>query len=463
MPTAPQLLRKRSTPPLKLSKYAIIAPQIFTAPGHTGPLQAIYSARAAALASVPTSVLAAVVQGDVDSLSNDELEFLISRLILVPADEDETTAVLRRQAAAADTPGSRRFALLPTALCNMDCEYCGQDHASGHLADDAYNATRDRVLAAIEDPAVTTIEVNWFGGEPLLASRAIVALGGAFLRAANSKNKEYRSLVVTNGSLLTVALIGKLHLEAGISKIEITIDGPPEVHDARRHLKNGKTSFYRIIEIVLAALNTEELKEVTYSIRTNVGVSNFSDIEEYISHPALEALKHRRVTLYFAPLHTWGTELPDVIAEKTMFAKKEARWLKALTERGLNTGLLPRHPVGAVCSAVTRNAELIDPSGNIFSCSEQPLVPTRRATRLGNATKVPVSERRPEGAYDSWFTTVTAGDVPCRNCTLLPVCGGACPLAWSEGSVPCPPLKYNILERITIAAQLNGLEVADHQ
>lgn len=438
------------------SRYILPSKEVFA--GRDGQrYRVVYSTRSGTLAAVPLEKFTLIERNMVELLTPTELEYLAARQIIVDSDEDEIQAVIAQQSEASDSPKQRRFAILPTSLCNMGCDYCGQEHRPSAPTAAARAAVVRRVTAALDDPECSLVEVNWFGGEPLVGKQVILSLGDEFRRRAEETGTEYRSAIVTNGSLLTVALLVDLHERAGITRVEVTLDGPPDVHDRRRPMKSGQPTFSRIVRVLAASLRTESLAELTFSVRTNVDERNIAEILSYVSDPSLELLRSPRVSFYFAPVHPWGNDLADLIPRRRRYADAEVAWMTKLLERGLNVGTLPQGPVGIVCSAVTRRAELDDPTGRVFSCSEQPLVPSRAGTSLADARTLDPGALRPTGMFDGWHTQLVRGEVPCRECVLLPVCGGACPLAWSEGRVPCPSLKENAQERIRLAAALNGL------
>lgn len=70
---------------------------------------------------------------------------------------------------------------------------------------------------------------------------------------------------------------------------------------------------------------------------------------------------------------------------------------------------------------------------------------------------------RPAGQFDDWHDAVAAGEIPCRRCLFFPVCGGACPKQWRDGTVPCPPFKYAVQQRMELVADINGLTMPDGQ
>ncbi|MFJ3310067.1 SPASM domain-containing protein [Streptomyces sp. NPDC086549] len=129
--------------------------------------------------------------------------------------------------------------------------------------------------------------------------------------------------------------------------------------------------------------------------------------------------------------------------------------------RGLRYLLLPTLPTTALCPATRASAEIISSTGNIFSCSEYPLVPeAERSLPLAHIDDADLPVFRPEGPFDDWNDTVEAGKTWCRSCPLLPTCGGSCPKLWSEGQPPCPSYKHNFEGRFDLAAARQGMTVA---
>lgn len=57
--------------------------------------------------------------------------------------------------------------------------------------------------------------------------------------------------MITNAYLLTKVVAKWLH-EVGIDSIQVTLDGPEAIHDSRRHLTNGGSTFAMIIDNLLA-------------------------------------------------------------------------------------------------------------------------------------------------------------------------------------------------------------------
>ena len=116
-----------------------------------------------------------------------------------------------------------------------------------------------------------------FGGEPLIGLSVIERVSKRFWDLCNTNGlpNPARS-ITTNGYLLNEDMYGTL-MDLGITSAQITLDGPPEIHDLRRPLVAGKPTFDRIIKNILCAPEAFSL-----SVRINVDSGNCQHIFELI-------------------------------------------------------------------------------------------------------------------------------------------------------------------------------------
>jgi uncharacterized protein len=441
---------------LRPSRYAIVGQTAFRHPSGRVVRPVLHAATARVfLADLGT---AARLDGGPVVAPADPVrdEHLAAAGLLVEADRDEAAEVLAAGRAAARDRRLREFVLMPSAYCNMGCGYCGQRHervtvATGHRA-----AVAARVDRAARSGRYEAIAVRWFGGEPLMAYAVLRDLSRGFLAVADATGTRYSAKLVTNGALLDARKLRVLHEQCRVGQIEITLDGPPEVHDATRPLKRGGGSFRHIVGVVAAALEEPALAGLRFVVRTNVGVHNAGLAAPFAAALAEAGLAHDRVVCYPAPIHSWGNDVADIAVARREMAAAELDWFLAYRRHGLRFPLLPSAPSRVVCVATTRHSEVVAPDGRIYSCTEQPLVPGVRGDHLGLVSALDAGTLRPAGPYDDWYDTVEAGGTPCRGCAILPICGGACPKLWREGSAPCPPLRDNVRERLDLYALSAG-------
>jgi len=406
-----------------------------------------YSVRRATLFAVDARTGEALERNDLDAIDGDQAARLAALSAVVPDEEDELARVLEAMRTGSDDPSQRSFTIMPTAYCNMACSYCGQEHFKSSIR---MQRVAERVEAVIADPVTRNVRVTWFGGEPMLALGVIRELSTRFLTAAKAHGKSYTAGMPTNGSLLTDRTLKVLREECGLDAIEVTIDGPPEVHDRRRLKRNGTGSFHQITSVLRDSLPPG----LNLTIRVNIDAENEDSVTDLILELARIPLK---ANLALMPVHSWGNDVSDVELEVRRFAQLEAQWLRLAESLGLGFGAIPNALKRTTCVATTRFSEVVDPAERVYSCSEHPLVPgVRDSGIVATVDELAGSGPRPAGAFDDWYDSVAAEEFQCGRCPILPVCGGSCPKLWREGHIPCPSIKFNFQDRLEIAARRLG-------
>jgi uncharacterized protein len=444
----------------QLSTYVRISEHSYLAPNGE-PVRLLYATRTASLVCIPEAAADQLAEGALSELDTDLLDNLRRIEAVVDDDLTEREVVLNRQRTLSRRTDRRRFVLLPTTYCNMGCAYCGQEHTRGGLAQSHRDAVTARVMHAITDPEVREISISWFGAEPMIGYPTVLDMSEKFVAAAAEHGVDYEARMTTNGTLLTLEKLRKLHHDCRIWKFDITLDGPARIHDVHRPLKNGKGSFDRITGLLREALQQDDLKNVQFVLRTNIDVQNAAWVDEYLDTMANLGFATDQVMFNLAPVYAWGNDVSDREIARSQYADYEVGWMRKMLHLGLRFIAVPNQTVGALCAAVTQSHEIISSTGNVFSCSEYPLVPQHEATGgLGQLSLLPADKPRPIGPFDDWHDSVSAGATPCHSCVFLPVCGGSCPKQWREGNAACPPYKFNLEARFDLMAELNGLSRA---
>ncbi len=443
----------------KVSRYTLVSSASFAGRDGTGDaVRLVWNTFSGKTIVVGEALGRQLAEGSVAGLSPRIRNPLIDAHVIVPTDENELQGVLDRLRTGAADPRERVFVLMPTAACNMSCSYCGQLHRKGDPGEEHRDRIRRRVKAAIADPQIAKIAIRWFGGEPLLGYRHIIEMGRAFRRDTITAGKLFESRIVTNGALLTCQRAIELHRQAGIGLIIITIDGPGEVHNSRRPTKSGLSTFDRIMGTLQEILRSPETRDLRIQLRSNIDVHNVDRMPEYLQTCAGLGLGDPRVLFELAPIHSWGNDADSEALSPDDFARHEVELFELMFALGLNFPPLPSQPRRLTCPAVTRSAEIISPTGAVFSCTEKPLVPAaERLEALIQLAGLADSELRPLGPYDDWNDSLAAGETWCRDCPMLGVCGGACPKLWRESGPPCPSFKRNWDARLSLAATQAGL------
>ncbi len=140
--------------------------------------------------------------------------------------------------------------------CNLRCGYCyaggGTYGGEPMLLDpaEARRAARYLVEASGDRDRVTLV---LFGGEPLLNMEAVVAALEEAEEAAARTGKAVDASLTTNATLLTPEVIEVLRRHR--VSVSVSLDGPPDIHDANRPTADGAGSYHRIVSRLGALLD----------------------------------------------------------------------------------------------------------------------------------------------------------------------------------------------------------------
>lgn len=132
--------------------------------------------------------------------------------------------------------------------CNLRCQYCFAstgDFGTGRKIMDIETAKRAIDFVIARSGNRRNIEVDFFGGEPLMAMDTVKATV-AYARSIEEKaGKQFRFTITTNGVLLDDENIEYINRE--MSNAVLSLDGRPEVNDRMRRTVNGKGSYEFIL------------------------------------------------------------------------------------------------------------------------------------------------------------------------------------------------------------------------
>lgn len=432
---------------LKVSQYIISVPIVDNQTNQHKVI--LYSTRSNVLKSIDAKLWHLLSHAQFDNIPQTILTELENETILVDASQDERQIVLKENKEANADPTQLYMSIQPTAACPLGCGYCGQKHENKNMKQDVQDELIERIEKKLSSSTYKSLFITWFGAEPLSGYGAIKKLTPRILELVKKYSIAYGSKIVTNGLLLNPDVAEEIINIYKVTNFEITLDGDNIYHDQRRHTKAGGPTFDTIYTHLKALA---KIPEANITIRANVDNRNRDGVR-----PLLERLKadnlEKRLNFYVAPIHSWGNDAHLMSAEKLQFAQWDIEWLIELQELGFHVGFLPKRNK-SLCMTVQAHNELVDPFGDVFSCTEVSLVPSyvkngKNQHRLGALKDTPIVH--PNGPWNSFYEDHTLSKFDCWNCPMLPTCGGACPKEWSEGRIPCPPTKFNIKERMLLA------------
>ncbi len=132
--------------------------------------------------------------------------------------------------------------------CNLNCEYCfaSQGRYSGERALMSFETGRRALDFLIEHSGSRrNLEVDFFGGEPLMNWQVVKDLVRYARSVEKQHNKNFRFTITTNGMLINDEVIEFSNRE--MSNVVLSLDGRQEIHDRYRVDYEGKGSWDRIV------------------------------------------------------------------------------------------------------------------------------------------------------------------------------------------------------------------------
>lgn len=288
---------------------------------------------------------------------------------------------LPSEIAAAVTNRGLKLIVNSSEQCNLRCVYCYETFALGHMKLDVAKG----IVRFIEQRAadgLDWLEIEFFGGEPLGAWNRVKYIAGNVHQLCRQHGVTLVGGMTTNATLLHMDRLEWL-LKHGIRAFQITLDGPREIHDARR-LSAQKTGTFDAIWQRLAMMQASSLVGLEVTIRVHfdasswpilAGQPSFLDIiiETFVRHDP-------QFKLHFHAIGNWGAGSAEGIE---FFARREGSraalrdLLARVSEAGLGPSQVPQlkqapatgEPRCEVCYAARANAFVIRADGAVSKCT----------------------------------------------------------------------------------------------
>jgi uncharacterized protein len=237
------------------------------------------------------------------------------------------TANLRRQYAE----GLRILTLGITERCNQRCEYCpywGSDRRAprhGAMSWETARQSIDFLLANADHRAAPTVDL--FGGEPLLRW-PVVEQAIVYIRR-ELRRQDVEIVLYTNALLLDAAKLDLLIANRVV--LQISLDGPADVHDKARVDGRGAGTHARVLR-VLRTIRRRSPGYYRRCVKLQCTFSLESDLLEVFRYFSRPALRRLRIGFSYLSEDVRPPEADRVRHEAELDALVE-RYLRALRAR----------------------------------------------------------------------------------------------------------------------------------
>lgn len=306
--------------------------------------------------------------------------------------------------------------LMVNHACNLRCAYCYTGRKVNRpMPLDIGAKAIDRAVESVERGG--TLELGFFGGEPLLEAERIDWWIEIARRSCIDAGVRLALGMTTNGTIADQAawaLMIRPEMDLAIS-----CDGRPETHDRNRVFANGDGSSARVADTMRRLRDAEKEFRAVMVVRPNT-------VDELTGN--LDFLRGAGVKMVDLSLDLWTEWTPgDALRLSNSLGEAAAYWRAHLPEFGVNwfNGKLVR---AAGIQELNETARCgfgageiaVAPSGNLYPCER--LIGEDVAdssTRLAGHTLA-------GGDFLDYSPFAGRSASPCSNCSIQTQCGTAC-------------------------------------
>ncbi len=373
----------------------------------------VYSTKRAAVLVLKKEIIESIEKG---TLSSEAQKTLSDLGIIVPDREAEKESML----GLIDGLNARDTGMNVTVVLNMDCNfacvYCYEGGMKGRLymSEDTADLLIDFIKQRFTD-ATKSINIDFFGGEPLLSRSLIKYISHAVKSFAEGRDAEYTFSLVSNGSLLKREVAEELKA-LGMQGVKITLDGPAQIHNKYRPFKKGGGSFDAIIR---------NIKETCDIIKIGIGgnfdqenYQRFPELLDYLLEEGLTPDKISQVKFDAVLKRPAGDTSPADYVDGCMSTNEP--WLIAaglyLREEILKRGYSTPKIMPMPCQVELKNSYVVHFDGTLYKC---PGFIGKKGFGTG-------SLREGMTDYSASYKTGIWKNDECLGCEYLPLCFGGC-------------------------------------
>ncbi|NBG88917.1 thioether cross-link-forming SCIFF peptide maturase [Isachenkonia alkalipeptolytica] len=311
--------------------------------------------------------------------------------------------------------------------CNIRCEYCfasqGNFKGENLLMDfDTGAKALDFLIENSENRQ--NLEVDFFGGEPLLNFQVVKKLVDYGKEKAKVWNKNMRFTITTNGTLLNEENMD--YINENMENIVLSIDGNKKTNDRMRYTVNNTGTYDLILPKIKKMV--EKRGNKPYYVRGTFTKFN-KDFAKDVIHLAEQGFRNVSVEPVVAPKeedYALGVEdLPEIkeqydILEKAYFAKKGTKEAFEFFHFKMNLQNNPCQEKRALGCGAGVEYVSVTPEGEIYPCHQ---FAGNEKFKMGSIWN---QEKLDAKIVTSFKSASVDNKIACRDCWAKYYCSGGC-------------------------------------
>lgn len=311
--------------------------------------------------------------------------------------------------------------------CNMNCRYCfAEAGIYGHRSMMSINTARKSIdyFFKYVNRNAKHIDINFFGGEPMLNKQCFIYCIDYINEKAKSFNFKVKYILTTNGTLLDSEIVEKI-IENNMT-VNLSIDGGEKIHNANRKFIDGKPS-YNLVEENSRKLLSKSKNVIARVTLTKPGVDSFKEDILKLWEIGFEEIYVDKVdtpieelTLDKDSIDRFKVQLEEVykIMEDNIL-KGQPKFISNIVSQEYS---IYKKIVKAECKYFNPFTIKVTPEGDIYKCS---FTFGDKKHCVGNIEK---------GIDWNLFNKNFVVEKKCLDCWAKRICGGGCPLKVKDNS-----------------------------
>ncbi len=334
---------------------------------------------------------------------------LIDNYFIIAKDIDEVKEAIQNREKELNSEDYFSLTVNPTMDCNLRCWYCYETHKkNSHINEETMSSIKKLLENKVENSQLKTLELSFFGGEPLLEFKKTVY---SLINFTHDLCKDHKIKLnigfTTNGVLLTSNITNYLSSLDRYIYLQVPFDGNKKLHNEIKKTLNGKGSY----DIILRNIKCAIRKNLHVNIRCNYNINNLDSFIDLIDE-FKDMDKKYYDSFHFSFQPVWQTHDDGV---KTSSILKKIRFV--LDTYGIkHDGISEFGSLGTVCYADRQDSIVVNYNGDIYKCTSQDFIPEEREGILNQNGTITYNER-----YKDRMRSRFSGQV-CKDCSIMPIC-----------------------------------------
>ena len=256
----------------------------------------------------------------------------------------------------------------PSLRCNMHCDYCFQNEIRAHgetgvIDRNGIDSTIEFIKKQANRNNVETLNLIWFGGEPLLNVELLKDFTKR-LKQSLLASVKLNTKIITNSILLTPSLLHLLIAECDLKSVQISIDGGKERYSKTRGI--SADLFDRVIDNVIMC--SESIETI---VRLNISPVNISELFQFIKDISSRIKNKNNIRFKISEIinYSRNNKLSIPVFQPGDFRRIYRKFSIYIKQMGFNIEcyyIEKFYPIG--CKYFLPNNYAIDPYGNLYKC-----------------------------------------------------------------------------------------------